>query len=161
MRVTFCRNYRAATRGKQGVMISVTRSGVLTADQRQPSRTVHDWRRKFGLTGDILFRIFLSLCYVTGTCCASRDSIPDRMLRGTKELQIALSRPPQPGHCDLEKSCDWSWKQTDGFKRVTAPIRSRHGPTMDASQTERGNRGSGEHVPFIAFDVLRRSKRIP
>ncbi|XP_076236265.1 anaplastic lymphoma kinase isoform X2 [Calliopsis andreniformis] len=116
-------------------MISVTRSGLVTADQRQASHTVHDWRRKFRLTSNALLRIFLSLCYITGTYGASRDRMP----RGTKELQIALSRPPQPGHCDFEKSCDWSWNQLHGFKRVTAPIRGRRGPTVDASQSEKGH----------------------
>ncbi|XP_076675839.1 anaplastic lymphoma kinase isoform X2 [Andrena cerasifolii] len=116
-------------------MIRATRSGVSTANLRQASHTVHDWRRKFGLTRDLLLRVLLSLCYITGTCCEWKDRMP----RGTKELQIALSRPPQSGQCDLEKVCDWSWNQTHRFRRITPSAGSRHGPTTDASKSERGH----------------------
>ena len=116
-------------------MIRATRSGVSTANLRQASHTVHDWRRKFGLTRDLLLRVFLSLCYITGTCCEWKDRMP----RGTKELQIALSRPPQSGQCDLEKVCDWSWNQTYRFRRITPSAGSRHGPTTDASKSEKGH----------------------
>ncbi|XP_015429458.1 PREDICTED: ALK tyrosine kinase receptor [Dufourea novaeangliae] len=116
-------------------MIRATRSGLLTANTRQASRPGHQSRLGgFYLTGNLLLRVLLSLCYITGTCSGWRDRMP----RGTKELQSALGRPSQLGYCDLEKSCDWLWNQTLGLKRVT-PARSRFGPRTDASHLEYGH----------------------
>ncbi|KOC67358.1 MAM and LDL-receptor class A domain-containing protein C10orf112 [Habropoda laboriosa] len=116
-------------------MIRATRSEVLTANFRQASHTVHNWRRKFSLGDNLLLRIFLGLCYITGTCCDWKGRMP----RGTNELQVTLSRSLQLGHCDLEKTCDWSWDQSVGFKRVTQPVPDRYGPIADASNSENGH----------------------
>ncbi|XP_076635362.1 anaplastic lymphoma kinase isoform X1 [Colletes latitarsis] len=110
-------------------MIRATRSGVLTANLRQASRTAHKFY------GCLLLRILLSLCCITNSCCDWRE----RMTRGTKDLQNALMRPSQPGHCDLEKSCDWSWNQTLGFKRTSPSARNRYGPKTDASNSKTGH----------------------
>ncbi|XP_053974206.1 ALK tyrosine kinase receptor isoform X2 [Hylaeus volcanicus] len=116
-------------------MIRATRSGVLTANLRRPSRTAHDWRYKFCLSGNLLLRILLSLCCVTSGYCDWRERMP----RGTKELQIALMRPSLPGHCDFEKTCDWSWNQTLGFRRIMPSGRNKLAPKTDASNSERGH----------------------
>ncbi|CAK9818713.1 ALK tyrosine kinase receptor [Anthophora plagiata] len=125
-------------------MIRATRSEVSTANFREASHTVYNWRRKFGLGDNLLLRIFLGLCYITGACSGWKDRMP----RVTNELQIVLSRSSQLGHCDLEKSCDWFWNQTLGFKRTTQPVENRHGPTTDASNSENGHflwfRGGGK-----------------
>lgn len=117
-------------------MVRATRSGVSTANINQASHTECNWRQRTGLLGGrILLRIFLSLCYVTGTCCDLRDRMP----RGIKDLQLSFIRPSQLGHCDLEKTCDWSWNRTLGFRRVTPSGRSRVGPGTDASDSETGH----------------------
>lgn len=113
-------------------MVKSTRSGVLTANFEQASHTVHDWRRKFGLKSDLLLRILVGLFYITGTSCDWKERMP----RGTNNLQIALSRLSQLGHCDLEETCDWTWDKT--FNRTTPSVRNRHGPTVDANNSTKG-----------------------
>ncbi|XP_076176518.1 anaplastic lymphoma kinase isoform X2 [Ptiloglossa arizonensis] len=116
-------------------MIRATRSGVLTANFRQPTRAVHDWRYKFCFNVNLLLRIVVSLCCITGGCCDWRE----RMVRGNKDLQITLTRPSQLGHCDLEESCDWSWNQTLEFNRTTPSARNKFGPKTDANNSENGH----------------------
>lgn len=128
------RIYRAVTRGKRGVMISDTRSEVLTANFKQASRTVHDWRRKFALSGNLLLRIFLGLCYITGTNCDWKERMP----RGTNNNMQITSRLSQLGYCDLEETCDWSWNQLDSFKKTSPPLRNKLGPNVDASNSTEG-----------------------
>lgn len=126
------RIYRAVTRGKRGVMISDTRSEVLTANFKQASRTVYDWRRKFALSGNLLLRIFLGLCYITGTNC---DHGKEKMLRGTNNN---MQNRSQLGYCDLEETCDWSWNQLEGFKKTSPSLRNKLGPNVDASNSTEG-----------------------
>lgn len=114
-------------------MVKSTRSGVLTANFEQASHTVHDSRRKFGLKGDLLLKILVGLFYITSTSCDWKERMP----RGTNNLQIALSRLTQLGHCDLEETCDWTWDETS-FKRTTPSVRNRHGPIVDASNSTKG-----------------------
>ena len=133
---TFSRIYRVVTRGKRGVMISDTRSEVLTANFKQASRTVHDWRRKFALSGNLLLRIFLGLCYITGTNCDWKERMP----RGTNNNNMQItSRLSQLGYCDLEETCDWSWndKFQENFKK-SLPLRNKLGPNVDASNSTEG-----------------------
>ncbi|XP_050480798.1 ALK tyrosine kinase receptor isoform X2 [Bombus huntii] len=115
-------------------MVKSTRSGVLTANFEQASHTVHDSRRKFGLKGDLLLKILVGLFYITSTNCDWKERMP----RGTNNLQIALSRLTQLGHCDLEETCDWTWDETS-FKRTTPSVRNRHGPIVDASNSTKGH----------------------
>lgn len=113
-------------------MVKNTRSGVLTANFEQASHTVHNWRRKCGLKGDLLLRILIGLFYITGTSCDWKERMP----RGTNNLQTALNRLTQLGHCDLDETCDWTWDET--FKRTTPSVRNRYGPTVDASNSTKG-----------------------
>ncbi|KAG7206284.1 hypothetical protein KM043_003665 [Ampulex compressa] len=113
-------------------MIRAARSAALTANISQPRKSPGDCKSES--LCPLLLRIVLSLCCLTSTCCDPRERMP----RGIKDLQISLAGAPQLGHCDLEKSCDWTWNQTLGFKRTRAPVRSRHGPTTDANMMENG-----------------------
>ncbi|XP_061927823.1 ALK tyrosine kinase receptor isoform X2 [Apis cerana] len=115
-------------------MISDTRSEVLTANFKQASRTVHDWRRKFALSGNLLLRIFLGLCYITGTNCDWKERMP----RGTNNNMQITSHESQYA-CDLEKTCNWSWNQLDSFKKTSPPLRNKLGPNMDASNSTEGH----------------------
>ncbi|XP_017761306.1 PREDICTED: leukocyte tyrosine kinase receptor isoform X2 [Eufriesea mexicana] len=116
-------------------MIRATRSELLTANFRQASHTVHDWRRKFGLSGNLLLRFLLGLCYITGTCCDWKERAP----RGFSNSQMALSRLQQLGQCDLEKICDWTWNHTNGFNKTTHSAQNKYGPTTDASNSTDGH----------------------
>ncbi|KAK9299944.1 hypothetical protein QLX08_007170 [Tetragonisca angustula] len=121
-------------------MVRGGRSGVLTANFKQTRHTVHDWRRKFGLKGNLLLlRILVGLCYVTSSNCDWKERMP----RGTNSLtRIASSRLSQLGHCDLEEICDWSWfqNQTTGFNRTApAALRTKNGPIVDASNSTEGH----------------------
>ncbi|XP_012145693.1 anaplastic lymphoma kinase isoform X2 [Megachile rotundata] len=107
-------------------------SRVLTANSR---RLKHCCQSEFHLFGNLLLRILLILCYITGTCCYWKEKMP----RGTNDIQIGLSRALQLGHCDLEITCDWFWDQTSGFKRITPASKGRHVPTTDASRSETGH----------------------
>ncbi|XP_076300861.1 anaplastic lymphoma kinase isoform X1 [Lasioglossum baleicum] len=124
-------------------MVRVTRSGVSAANSRQASHTEHDCRCRFRFTGNLVLRILLGLCYITGTCCDWKERMP----RGTKELQYALSHQAELGYCDFESPCTSWWNKTIPFEPVT-PDRGRYGPMTDANKMEHGHflwfTGSGD-----------------
>ncbi|XP_033330553.2 anaplastic lymphoma kinase isoform X2 [Megalopta genalis] len=152
------RIYRAATRRNHGVMIRGTRSGVPTANSRQACHnTGHDCRCRFRLTGDLVLRILLGLCYITGTCCDWKERMP----QGSKKIQFDRSRTAELGYCDFESACNSWWNVTIPFKRVT-PDRSGFGPMTDASNSVHGHylwfTGSG-NIQLWSSTIPRTSPR--
>ncbi|XP_012251030.2 ALK tyrosine kinase receptor isoform X2 [Athalia rosae] len=85
-------------------------------------------------------KILFAFCFVTTYLCDDVEGVI-RPQFGIKELKTALNAAPPPflGHCDFEKTCDWSWNKTSGFRRVLATEATPFGPDTDASQLPNGH----------------------
>jgi len=146
-------------------MINDTQPRLATtiAGYSQASRTCD--RRHVSMhdsgSGGFLLRIVLICCCITVTCGSKLNM---RHGKNFKEILALIpskhsSQRSQMGYCDLDIECDWSWNETQGFKKVKAlRTSSRSFPATDANNSSNGTKTLSHTLFSEKIDMKSKSR---